>query len=108
MSDQQTETHTAAPWHIESHVAKPISIISRGWSILDADGNYIGYVLGEQNEELKANARLIAAAPELLAAIKELSEQIRAHHPLNVRKDYSLMLADAAAMKVVLKVEGKP
>ena len=61
--------HTPGPWSIGEHQ----KIISTGWSIrIPSDGSAIAYVLGERNPELQANARLIAAAPDLLAALKEL------------------------------------
>jgi len=61
--------HTPGPWSIGEHQ----KIISTGWSIrIPSDGSAIAYVLGERNPELQANARLIAAAPDLLAALQEL------------------------------------
>lgn len=44
---------------------------------------------------------------ELLAALKELKKQIFAHHKMNVKKDYSLLVADAAASKAINKAEGR-
>lgn len=60
--------HTPGRWEIGPHQR----IISGGWSIRIADGSAIAYVLGEKNPELQANARLIAAAPELLEALKQI------------------------------------
>lgn len=39
---------------------------------------------------------------ELLEALVELQKQIRAHHRMTVKKDYSLMVADAQATKVIM------
>jgi hypothetical protein len=58
---------TPGPWSIGPHQR----IISSGWSIRIKDGSAIAYVLGEKNPELQANARLIAAAPELLDALRK-------------------------------------
>ena len=44
---------------------------------------------------------------ELLEALKELKKQIFAHHKMNVKKDFSLLLADAVASKAIAKAEGK-
>jgi len=61
-------THTPGKWTIGAHQ----KIISTGWSIRISDESAIAYVLGERNPELQANARLIAAAPDLLEALKRL------------------------------------
>ena len=60
--------HTKGPWNIGPHQ----KIISSGWSIRINDDSAIAYVLGEKNPELQANARLIAAAPEMFAALVAL------------------------------------
>lgn len=41
---------------------------------------------------------------ELLDALVNLQKQIRAHHKMNIKKDYSLMVADAQASKVIRNV----
>lgn len=58
------ETHTEGPWWIESETAKG------PWEISDVYG-LAAEVYGEDGEGL-ANARLIAAAPDLLEALKSL------------------------------------
>ena len=59
-------------------------------------------------EEREDNAALIASAPELLQALKDLQKQMRASHgKWNVKKDYSLMVADVAASKAIDKAEGR-
>ena len=55
---------------------------------------------------VKKERALTVAAPELLKALKELRKQIFAHHKMNVKKDYSLLVADAAASKIIHKAEG--
>lgn len=48
-----------------------------------------------------ANARLIASAPELLAALMALQKQLHEHVKLDVKKHYSLLVADAAASTAI-------
>jgi hypothetical protein len=62
--------HTPGPWNIGPHQR----IISCGWSIrIPYDDSAIAYVLGEKNPEMQSNARLIAAAPDLLKALQRLT-----------------------------------
>jgi hypothetical protein len=58
-------------------------------------------------KENMANARLIAAAPELLTALKNVLDEIHKHHKMNVRKDFSLLVADSIARKAIAKAEGR-
>lgn len=66
-------THTPGPWElhaeVEGHnsvrICKPDAAAFRGcWSIAEAD------ILGADRKEVEANARLIAAAPELYEAVE--------------------------------------
>lgn len=56
---------------------------------------------------IEANARLIAAAPELLEALKGLQKVIRDGHLLDVKKRFDLCVADATACTAIAKAEGK-
>lgn len=38
---------------------------------------------------------------DLIDALENLQKEIRAHYKMNVKKDYSLMVADAQASKVL-------
>lgn len=64
--------HTPGPWEVQSYTNY------KGWSVWANDRGCIAegciaerwYDADQQPDELKANARLIAAAPELLEACK--------------------------------------
>jgi len=59
-----TQKHTSGPWKFS------FESIDSEWAIVTtASGSIIANVNSDQRQ--KANARLIAAAPELLAALKE-------------------------------------
>ena len=98
--------HTKGPWII-SHDDKCnlTDIIAQGDVDIATLPEYMDY------EQREANAKRIVTCvnihDELLAALKELRTQIFAHHKMSVKKDYSLLLAVAAADKVLNKAEGR-
>ena len=61
------QTHTQGPW------TTYIKGGADGW-IAAADGNLIACAIRDEN--MQSNARLIAAAPDLLAALERLAAQI--------------------------------
>lgn len=60
---------TPGPWQ-----AEPMT--GRGAWIKGENGNWAALSCGETDLEAEANARLIAAAPELLAALKSMVERV--------------------------------
>ncbi len=64
--------HTPGPWTVDWESSDLFSQFhARAW--INAEGlHHIGYVDGPSSEERRANARLIAAAPELLEALQLL------------------------------------
>jgi len=68
-------SHTPGPWHVEDAF-----MVINSQCIQIAEAQQIDYDdLGElpSDEEVSANARLIAAAPDLLECVKELFMQMR-------------------------------
>jgi hypothetical protein len=61
-------------------------------------------VIDDANPTL-ANARLIAAAPEMLDLLRELTASVNLSK-LNVRKDFDLLNVHACAMKLLHKLDG--
>lgn len=63
----QEAAFTPGPWDIEKHEGQGKCFIN------GAAGLSVAYVYGDSNKELEANARLIAAAPEMYEIIKNLA-----------------------------------
>lgn len=61
--------HTPGPW-----VVKPVENEQGGFDIDSEYGYHIAETIGGLDYEEEANARLIAAAPDLLEALRELLE----------------------------------
>lgn len=65
--------HTPGPWHLTDHISPHISIYAGGETV---DGiekptkTIVGPIYKASGKEFAANARLIAAAPEMLALLK--------------------------------------
>ena len=70
-----THTHTSGPWHLGRRAGNP--------AIYSQDGAEIADVLHVTNGDWRGNARLIAAAPDLLAALKELLADKYLADPIN-------------------------
>jgi len=66
-------------------------------SFLDAEAiRFMNEVPGKVHKQL-------AAAPDLLVALKDLQEAVREHGLLNVKKRFSLCAADAQANTAIAK-----
>ena len=80
MTTTEKQTHTPGPWT----QSKPLnmSVIGHGNSLrIDAEGSAIVEMIayGKSDQETIANARLIAAAPDLLTAARRASLDIHTH-----------------------------
>lgn len=70
--------HTPGPWHYQEKADRYTHIVRSGGSDL---GNFFVCQLGQDTSGVaEANARLIAAAPELLEALKTAREYVQAAH----------------------------
>ena len=78
MNTSNTNAHTPGPWEIF-----PVKEVWRGHDVRGPHGETITHVQrggSERADEQKANARLIAFAPELLQAIKDLFRECAMVH----------------------------
>ena len=77
---KETRQHTAGPWH----VGKPAPDMNTHCAVRDANGWEIAEIPGLKPHDLDlradANARLIAAAPELLEACNEAAKELDTWH----------------------------
>ena len=97
----KTYTHTDSPWHLGKRAGNP--------AIYGKDGTEIAEIFHVLTPEWPENARLIAIAPELLAALKALEIGL-SPASLEIQKD---SLADLCrtcfeiTREAVAKAEGK-
>lgn len=61
-----TQPHTPAPWDVGNQPSNAIA-----WRVVASDDRDVAHVFGS-GAQSKANAHLIAAAPDLLEALKSL------------------------------------
>jgi hypothetical protein len=80
-------THTQGPWHLGKRAGTP--------AIYGKNGAEIAEIFHVLTPEWRENARLIAAAPELLEALRNLT------HPMANDEDFQNALA------VIAKAEGR-
>jgi len=82
--------HTPGPWHVGVKQAEKIIYDASGWAVANATVYH-----GEN--DAKANARLIAAAPDLLEALKTL-QSMASTFPNELHKDHPDVVAARAAI----------
>lgn len=89
-----TTKHTKGPWSV-SQTGKYVRLC--------IPGTVLNICKMEINGDEEANARLIAAAPELLEALKALCSELHQGRKFNVRNsdDFRLLTADAYARTVI-------
>jgi hypothetical protein len=95
--------HTPGPWKLATHLGDPCTVyIERGQDdepgICTTDG--ADFVPVDSEEEQEANARLIAAAPDMLAALKSAQASLRAWNTMG--------LSGPSAKQVAAAYENSP
>ena len=113
---EMNQSHTMGPWVTDGQGGyerqRSDGSPWRSQCVGTADGRTVAEVCipkggGWKHPEALANARLIASAPELLEALEELRAQLREHVKFDVKRHYSLMVADAAAGTAIAKARGE-
>jgi hypothetical protein len=84
-----TTQHTPGPWHTAGDQGVQIR----------SEKHQIAKVWTMRGNEWKANARLIAAAPDLLEALRELVSQVQGYQDCNGDKGFAVTDAIAAIAK---------
>ena len=105
-------THTRGPWHTGQGNGEGSIFCESGRTRLESGGTTLYPVCdisrGWDEGEDEANARLIAAAPDLLEALRGLLRETRQSVPnINVKKHFSLMVQMEEAKSAIAKAEGR-
>lgn len=92
--------HTAGPWYVEKDDGVFV--------VIDDAREMDPIYLDQENDEREANARLIAAAPELLGALEKAAELAKPGQEMGLR-DAIDALCDVwnIARAAIAKAEGK-
>lgn len=95
---------TPGPWAFSPNFSKPVvgKPLNDGGPMLPIC-NTVG---GLDNEQCRANARAIAALPELVAALVRLHAEVKAARTAGYYSNETLRDADMAAESALAKVKG--
>jgi hypothetical protein len=102
-----TPTHSAGKWQAQQEGYNPETGFPV-WVVVGPESAICKvYTFGEDERPrtAEANAVLIAEAPTMLQALKDLTAEIHLSK-LNIRKDFSLINAHAAALRAIHKATG--
>ena len=91
--------HTAGPWDVEAdrHNGGKFTIKAGIYYIADTIGGFC-------DDEEMANAALIAAAPDLLAAMEDIADDYSTHEATPYRERYDRIVSVARA--AIVKAKG--
>jgi hypothetical protein len=103
-------SHTPGPWELRRDVQKCLAVVSGGDSQFPNHGICRVWRTREGSHMRdigEANARLIAAAPELMKALLEICNAV-GEHPDSMHTDGSLHAAFIKAAEVIRKASPPP
>lgn len=105
--NETKHTPTPGPWYTGEDT---VSLANRAFIGIGNGASHVGYASitsACRMEEAQANARLIAAAPELLEELQALVKCFWEGRPKkDVKRDYHLMVQVEAARKAIAKAGG--
>lgn len=93
--------YTAGPWRVGDAGATIFGPKVEGYPAPVIVATLPGPSPRVSAEERAGNRRLLAAAPDLARVLADLQTEIRRAVRFDVRKHYSLMVADVAASKIL-------
>lgn len=97
-------THTPGPWEVSGN--KKTVLDSDKFVVAFCDTNY-----PIEDDEIIPNARLIAAAPDLLAVAQEMSDAVQKHRVFNFSKDFGSHMVGGGILgrldKAISKARGE-
>lgn len=93
--------HTPGPWHVGTGKAAVVVYAADGYAIADAKTYH-----GRHTAPAEANAALIAAAPDLLAALRTIMAPSPHYGATQAHRDH-VAAARAAANAAIAKAEGR-
>lgn len=67
---------TKGIWYVEESEIKPMIDFCKKITYVSTNSNFCALILGDSNEEVKANALLISKAPEMLEAMQEFVDRV--------------------------------
>ena len=101
--------HTARPWSaLPLNDEDDFDVMTASVLVHNGRGTFTAQALGHTSKEVVANARLIAAAPDLLEALKALMGEYIADNPQSDGADNpDCSVAMIAAHAAIAKAEGR-
>ena len=102
-------THTPGPWEMGRH-ATPESCPQFGVYAENGNGRDLAHVVSAgttRHAETEANARLIAAAPDLLEALQKLTDVLADVYSSEAQAKRALCSASKTARTAIAKAEGR-
>lgn len=98
----RTDKHTIGPWKLS---------LTDDTVVIDADGREVAAIDGDYNNpdewpKMEANAKLIAAAPDLLAALKDAQKTLQTASRQLTEDHKMVLMGRGWGWKTIATIEG--